>query len=690
MKPYSPFIPIISKGKLTLTLGLHDATGRRHGGALVLSLLLLLMVGIMSGTLLLIQLRRGRVKLDYMNKIAAYYGAEGALNYAVEQVWDGFLQANGGSPASLTNFRQYLDSNSVLDIKPDSWVAVPSNSLQLTGGAAASVSVLRTDEPTRTELRFRSSVTVLSHTETLESVYRIEGEPFEGFEFGLLSNNVSCIFCHTKIDSVNKFDGGPYERVRVASLESMLIRTDCDSTIAGTLYVMNKLMDKSGTVLADLSSTTLQGYTFTDGMIDPSSTTLISPTPAPLGSDGNPLPGYNLYMSYPTTPANQSDGSVPQDFPSVFLDSNLNRLVDDAEFAQVSGIAGGSVSGFGYVIPKSSSFGGTSLAISNPVSGQGLIDGNLILTGTASSPIRIDGKLAVDGDVVIKGTVQGSGSIIARGNIYIAGDLTYNDEVSGGKRLYGTAADGTTNRLALAAGGNVLVGDYLTPKGGSLTSDTSIMTGNSANGFGFTISQLSIFNRREWQKTQPTLPGPGGIAVTNSTYDPAYKPKYYQIDPSSPVWVFKNSKTVWDAVNQTWIGSEHPSTFTDMISITPGAGATTTILNPSTSWITAKQLKDFWIEDNANRPYGSDFKVDALLYTDSSIYTMARTGSNTLGQLILNGALVARDVGVLAAGGLEINYDVRVKELMNIRDTAKVTMVRTVMVRKSPTFTTYY
>ncbi|MBI4586196.1 MAG: hypothetical protein HY717_19470 [Planctomycetes bacterium] len=670
-------------------MDLNRTTFRKRGSALVLSIILVLMLGIMSGTLLLIELQRGRLKFDYTNKVASYYGAEGALNYAVERIWEGFLQAKGGSPASLTNFRLYLDSNSVLDIKPGIWIGVPLNSLQLTDGAAASVIVLRTDGSNHTELRFQSSVTVFGHTENLESVYRAEGEPFEGFEFGLLSNNVSCIFCHTKIDSVKKFDGGPYERIRVASLESMMIRTNCDSTIAGTLYVMNKLMNKSGTVLADLTGTTLQGYTFTDGMIDPSSTSLISLTPAPLGSDGNPLPGYNLYMNYPKAPENQTDGSVPQDFPSIFSDDNQNRIVDDAEFTQVAESAGGSVSGFGYVIPKGSSFGGTSLSISNPVSGQGLIDGNLILTGTASSPIRIDGRVVVDGDVIIKGTVQGTGSIIARGNVYIAGDLTYNDEVSGGKRQYGISADGTPNTLAVTAGGNIMVGDYLTPQKGSLTSDTSLMTGKSTDGFGFSISQLAIFNRREWQKTQPTLPGPGGIAVTNSTYDPSYQPKYYKIDPSSPVWVFKTGKTVWDDANQTWIGSEHPGSFSDVIAVTPPAGATITPLNPTSSWITSKQLKDFWIEDESKRPSGSEFKIDALIYTDSSIFTLARTASKTLGQMIINGALVARDAGVLVADGLEINYDERVKQLLNIRDTTKVSMVRKVMVRKSPTLTSY-
>jgi hypothetical protein len=280
--------------------------------------------------------------------------------------------------------------------------------------------------------------------------------------------------------------------------------------------------------------------------------------------------------------------------------------------------------------------------------------------------------------------VQGTGSIIARGNVYVAGNLTYNDAVVNGKRQYGTAADGTRNNLGLSAGGNILVGDYLTPKGGSLTSTTSLITGQPGSQFGFVLSQTSIFNRREWQYTQPLLPAGNGKMVKNSTYIPGYKPKYYVIEPGSPVWVY-TAKLTWDDAKQTWLGSEHAGSLNELTQIKPTAGAVISPLNPSTPWITPTQLKSYWIEDEMKRASGVPFKIDALLYTDSSVFSLARGGSKTDGNLILNGALVARDSGILAGGSLEINYDERVGDLLDIPNNSQVTLVRTVMVRRNPT-----
>jgi hypothetical protein len=654
-----------------------------RGSVLILSIFILLFIGFLAGSLVLVEFKRDQLKNDYASKVEAYYGAEGGVAYAAELIENAFLEARGGTPGSLTDFRTFLDSNSTFTLPDGKWRPVPLNSFLLSGAAEDSVQVLRSDAPNHTELRFRSSATVLGHTETIESVYRAEGKPFTGFDFAMLSNNISCIFCHAQINSVGKYSGGPYERVRVASLESLMLRpTSANSNIYGTLYTTGKIMDKSGVLLNDLSATTLKGYSFTDNMINPSSTTQVSLVAAPTGPDGNPLPGYNFYKDYPVASEQQTDGSMPKDFPGIIPDDNANKIVDDNEFDSVAAYANGAVSGFGYVIPKGSSYSGSSLSISQAVELGSKVEGNLILTGTSSEPIRINGRVVVNGDVIIKGVVEGTGSIIARGNIYVPGDITYNDAVEGGARQYGVAANGTQNSLGLAAGENILIGDYLTPKNGSLTSTTSLMNGNSTGGFGFALSEIALFNRREWQKTQQQLPGPGGVMVSNSTYTPGYNPKYYKLGSASPVWIFK-SGLYWDNANQTWIGKEHAGDFTQMTSITPPANAVISFLNPPSSWITPTQLKGFWIEDEKARPSGSPFKIDALVYTDNAVFTLARSASKTGGNMVINGALVARDTGILAGTGLEINYDARVKALLNVKDSTEVTLVKTLSIRKS-------
>jgi len=402
-----------------------------------------------------------------------------------------------------------------------------------------------------------------------------------------------------------------------------------------------------------------------------------------VGADGKPEPGYNFYKDYPNDPEGQTDGSVPSDFPSIFPDENLNKSVDDFEYAVVADAANGKASGFGFVIPSGSTFGGNSLSTASTVNLDRTVEGNLVLTGTDANPIQIDGKVVVNGDVIIKGKVKGTGSIIARGNIYIAGDLTYADGESGGVRNFGTAADGTQNTLGLSSGGNILVGDYLTPKKGDVTDPGAIMTGNLDGEGGFAISQYSLFNRREWQFTQKNLPGPDGKLVDNSTFIPGYKPRYYVLNEGNPVVIFTdNGNVYWDDANQTWVGKEHGDKMTDFTVIDTEPDAIISTLNPGEPWVTAEQLKQFWIEDENQRKAGDPFTVDALLYTDSAVFTLARNKSKLEGQLTINGAMVARDCGVLVGGHLELNYDARIRNLLQIYDTTKVRLVHTLTVRR--------
>jgi len=49
----------------------------------------------------------------------------------------------------------------------------------------------------------------------------------------------------------------------------------------------------------------------------------------------------------------------------------------------------------------------------------------LVLVGTASKPIVLDGPVVVPGDVIIKGYVQGRGTIYAGRNVHVVGELKY-------------------------------------------------------------------------------------------------------------------------------------------------------------------------------------------------------------------------------------------------------------------------
>lgn len=126
-------------------------------------------------------------------------------------------------------------------------------------------------------------------------------------------------------------------------------------------------------------------------------------------------------------------------------------------------------------------------ACSGSVNLTGTVDGNLVLVGTESNPINIDGDLWVEGDVIISGYVEGLGGLYSGRNVYIAGDV---QSVAAAYRVVGSncvnesgavmmtqaqmastgfspedacarrSIDDGTDALRIAARGSIIVGDY--------------------------------------------------------------------------------------------------------------------------------------------------------------------------------------------------------------------------------------
>jgi hypothetical protein len=116
----------------------------------------------------------------------------------------------------------------------------------------------------------------------------------------------------------------------------------------------------------------------------------------------------------------------------------------------------------------------------------GYFNGNLIIdagTLTSGKPLVISGTLMVNGDLVIRGKIRGIGRIVARGNIYIIGDLVYACDTAGtvcSTSDYATAGS-NLGKLALLAGGNIIVGDYDAPD--------SRLPGSATTAGGVTVAQ---------------------------------------------------------------------------------------------------------------------------------------------------------------------------------------------------------
>ncbi len=616
----------------------------------------------------------------------ALYAADAGVENVVNQLWAAYVAEDCSActypkgPGAIGNLNTYIDFLNRNSINNGGTSSLLTGQPLSNTASIQQVNVTRTDDTGGVSLAVVSVGTAGAKQVTIQETIQVQGQLFKGFDYSLLANNINCIMCHARFDNVERYyntDPGQYgssERIKVAALQDLMIRTgSADSIIAGTLYTTGTIRDKSGTLLSDLASTTLDGYEFDanshiveDGSGNPNTVDLTKAT-------GNPLPPLeNLYVDYPTDPADQVDGELPTSFPSPIGDTNGNRLVDSSEFATAAGEASGTITGgVLYGVPAGSSYTSGTLPSGNTGDLSGGLNqtytGNVILVGTDANPISISGTVAVDGDVIIAGKVKGTGTILAKGSIYVVGDTTYADGTSGGDRTFGVAADGTKNTLALTAGKNILIGDYLTPKKGDINDPTNVDPGTNVSGdpkkpsnSSFTQSELTLFNKAEYEKAQA---------------DPSYTPRYYELRDGDPIYRFDKP------------GKEHGDKYdSSFVEITPNGGDAVVSLSPGatgaggTPWISESTLKQLWIADNTNRSAGTPFQIDGLLYSSNAVFALARKASNAQGQLLLNGAMVAADVGVLVPGnggvGLQLNYDQRISSLLKLKDPSQVSLVR--------------
>lgn len=602
---------------------------------------------------------------------------------------------------------------------------------ELDGGARlTNVSLSKSDDITGTDIHIVSTAVFANRSRTMTQSVRVGGELFRGFEYCVLANNINCILCHAQflpLDmhlNTDPANYGTFDRIKVASLESLLVRpTEAHSRVAGSVYTRGRVYRQDGSSLSAsaLASSTFRGYDFTRGngkLIQDAYGDLTATgfQNAELTDEGLLEQFANLYIDYPTDSDSMTDGDLPDSFPAPFPDDNNNRLVDDAEFETVMNSASGSISfeldpgeaggsiegGVAYGIPAGSTYNGGNVlptasngALSS-LSSDGFYDGNLMLIGTEADPIVIRDHVAVNGDLIIKGPVKGWGQLLVRGNTYVIGDVTYADAPG----EFGVAADGTENGFALSSGGSIIMGDYMTIRAknnngdsgkwqgkfidmrddhkqvtcrdGSRTEvgyfDDGVVDAGWANGnegmFSFTTSELMLFNRMEHAKAQA---------------DPSYVPRYYRLRPTQPIYEYVGT-------------DEHAISYFDpsVEIIGDTSGAVIHDLNPTDYWISEEQMRNFWWQDEMSRTSRQPFRFDGLLYSNNSIFGITRSkdrhNSNTFGQMIIRGSVVAADLGMLIPGkdfsvprdGLTLYYDKRVNRFFRVEDTSKVEFRRVV------------
>ncbi len=430
------------------------------------------------------------------------------IDIAIERLWHQYIIGGGNTTGNLASYKYFIDQIVPAGGTVGLLETAPHVLCEASGVQIDSVDVRRTDDIDGVLLAIEVEASRQGGApQQVEQTVRISGEPFAGYEYGVLANNINCILCHAGFYNLqerlnseeNHFHPRPnryaeyeknpelygtFDRIKVASLEALLYRPNqADSVVAGTIYTRGEVYNERWQPMTpnQIMNSDLRSFDFSDedGKLraNPQGHLI---GPQNLKSKGKakgnqPYPFDSVYTNYPTNPEDMTDGPLPETFPAPFPDHNEDRYVDDNEFEEIAQALTGSLQG-GVVhgiqpgeyyrdtqLPDSSNAAATSLAAT------GRYDGNAIIVGTPDNPIEMNGEIAINGDLVLAGTVKGRGQLFVRGNTYITGDVTYADAPG----QFGVAEDGTENALAVVTGGSVLMGDYITIRGKQHRSDTS-------------------------------------------------------------------------------------------------------------------------------------------------------------------------------------------------------------------------
>ncbi len=630
------------------------------------------------------------------NRVADIHVVEeackGGIDFAIERLWNQYVIGNGNTTGNLASYRFFIDgilpANSTVELLDDGPLVIDP----ATGVTVDSITIERRDTINGIDLAIQALGNKGGMRQRVEQSVRISGQPFAGFEYCVLANNINCILCHAgfySVDERNNTDPelfGTFDRVKVASLEALLYRTNtADSNVAGSVYTRGNVFNETYKPLSptDISNSKgFKGFAFStdDGTLDQDGDgDLIGDqklTYSGVDGDGRPQPFDSLYTNYPTDPDLMTDGPLPETFPAPYPDDDGDRYIDDSEFEEIADRLNGSVQGgIAYGVLPGDVYDQPALpAASNgamaDLASSGRYDGNVVLVGTDANPIILDGEVAINGDLVIQGKVKGRGQVFVRGNTYITGDVTYADAPG----EFGVAADGTENAFGLVTGGSVLMGDYLTIRGKNFSDQstpgtqypnsaysirareahksktTKIDGKNETINYGYfdpgvidageiqdtMIDASGNVVPRQGQQfsfTQSELQLFNSIELDKAIADPNYIPRFYGLRETQPdniyVWTRKTKEE--HAVHYLRDGSELLVDHLIDRGIDPNSimdRAAYHYMNPEDYWMDYETLRQMWWDDEMARTQNSDnskVRFDGLIYSNNAIFAITRS-----------------------------------------------------------------
>ncbi len=276
--------------------------------------------------------------------------------------------------------------------------------------------------------------------------------------------------------------------------------------------------------------------------------------------------------------------------------------------------------------------------------------GNLVLFGTPSNPVEINGTIVVRGSLIIKGTVTGQGVIYAGGNVYVADDVTYSNPPVTIRPAGQTEADFETwlqnndsaDALGLFAREHVVLGDYTNSQWRSYVNgwmNSSMNKSEEDAGEDGIPNTAAGLDGLVGTSDDDVLEGDGIFSI--DTYD-ALQQSLGQIPPG---------KTIGDPIpgtgedidgDGTYDGHFHLSEFDLPASLTSGQwGGNLPSGTTAFNQIATRNIANF----------------DAAMYTNHALAGLILAWGNTVR---FNGCVVSRNESIVyGADGLEVNHDAR-------------------------------
>lgn len=709
----------------------------REGVALVTALIFLAVVVVFVSTALLVSTSNRKLSGDNFRTYQAQLAAEAGLQRVIAESWFTPYEESENEDVpedyqvTLETFRQQLDEAGINagEGGTNSYTfgdeVIFREDLE---GASYRASVRRVDVGDSYTL-LRLDVTGLTGdpdapaaTRRMSADLHVQIPQTDSQGFAVLGNNANCLFCHTQISSLEAAynDKGVLlnlstlttpdqrktalldkQRVKLAFLENLLTDrlAEMQSLVTGTIYTR-------GSTNVTARDNTLSAVPLK--IIDKQSTSLLSSDAVKILTEldaidcGGPCEKRHglFYKNYPLHDG--ADGSVPETFPMLIPDTNNNRQIEHAEWrnAIAQEDSSGNLKGGNKTILATKAVGErdlqlnsstlqtvVTLASSESIDG---VQGNVVLEGTATKPLIIQGTVYINGDVVLRGVITGDGKIVARGNVYLTGDISYacDDDSQDFNWRASQSKSCTYNtpeklpRLGVIAGKNILVGAYMTPATSVKGRPTDQLTRlnfdktsadelarwfvdagvplKDPQTLSYAMVQMALFNESEYRKAKASS---------------SYIPRFYRLRDAGAV--FRCSKGFSSTKE------DYCKTYAELTDVSASAltstsdkaileRATSLSATPSNAWLgTDSQTSELalraqWVNSvEGSRPPNA-LHLDGLYYTPNAIFGNLPTTSTTRGKLLLNGSLAAADIALLTPAGLTINNDERLAGILDI------------------------